>query len=201
MKTSESQAAILPALLQVQGEVGNVQRNAQNPHFRSSYVTLDAILHALRAPLTSAGVVILQDPEVDSEFRVTLTTRLAHAASGEWVEGVTSATAGADKNGRVGIQQIGSTITYLRRYALMALFAIAPTDDDGNSGQGDPSGNEARRAAADLASQRDKMIRALDDRLWRDRAEEYIGKPVESFNAADLGKMRGQFGRWLEEGA
>ena len=50
MKTSESQAAILPALLQVQGEVGNVQRNAQNPHFRSSYVTLDAILHALRPP-------------------------------------------------------------------------------------------------------------------------------------------------------
>ena len=136
---------------------------------------------------------------MDSEFRVTLTTRLAHAASGEWVEGVTSATAGADKNGRVGIQQIGSTITYLRRYALMALFAIAPTDDDGNSGQGDPSGNADRQAAADLDGQIEKMIKALDDRLWRDRAEEYIGKPVESFTAADLDKMRPQFGRWLEE--
>ncbi len=142
MRTSDTITAILPALLAVQGEVGNVQRNAANPHFRSQYVTLDATLAVLRPALTSAQVVILQDPHVDGET-VTLTTRLFHV-SGEWVESTCSADAGPDKRGNVGIQQIGSTITYLRRYALMALFCIAPTDDDGNSGQGDPEGYALR---------------------------------------------------------
>lgn len=143
MKTSETTTKILPALLAVQGDVGNVQRNADNPHFRSRYVTLDAVLAAVRAPLTKAGVIILQDPHVDGAT-VTVTTRLFHT-SGEWVENTCTATAGPDKRGNVGVQQIGSTITYLRRYALMALFAVAPTDDDGNSGQGDPAGYERRK--------------------------------------------------------
>jgi hypothetical protein len=44
-------------------------------------------------------------------------------------------------------QGAGSTLTYLRRYALAAMVGVAPTDDDGEASVGRPVNGKGREAA------------------------------------------------------
>lgn len=83
-----------------------------------TYAPLDAILNAVRGPLSANGLVIVQ--MIDDGA---LETTLIHES-------------GASLTGRVGlpdtsdIQALGSAVTYLRRYAIQAMLGIAAEDDD-----------------------------------------------------------------------
>ena len=47
MQTSETITAIIPALLKAQGEFAPAVKAKVNPHFKSKYVPLDAVLDAI----------------------------------------------------------------------------------------------------------------------------------------------------------
>lgn len=135
MKTSESIAAIAPALLAAQKTVANVAKSATNPHFKSKYVPLDELLPACKAALNEQGVVFIQGTEPSESGEVLhLTTRLLHS-SGEWIEStLTMKPVKADPQG------IGSCITYARRYALAAICGVASEeDDDANAASTEPA--------------------------------------------------------------
>jgi hypothetical protein len=99
------------------------------------YAPLDTIFAAVRGPLSANGLAIAQlldGPDLVTvllhESGATLTARspLPHA-DGETV------------------QQYGSAITYLRRYALQAILGIASEeDDDGNAASGNVAKPRAR---------------------------------------------------------
>lgn len=119
-------AALFTAILQAQATMEGVKKAAKNPHFRSRYADLAAVIEATVPPLNEQGVAVLQLPGMD-EHGVTLTTILGHGATGAYLES-TSRTP-VDKNNAQGV---GSAITYLRRYALQAALALPAVDDDGN---------------------------------------------------------------------
>lgn len=126
MLTSESISTIMPALIKAQGDFAPAVKAKVNPHFKSKYVPLDAVLDAIAEPLRSNGIAILQQTDVE-DAQTILVTRLVHA-SGEWIAGRYPVhPVKADPQGE------GSALTYARRYALMALVGIAPEDDDGNA--------------------------------------------------------------------
>lgn len=126
MHTSETITAIMPALLKAQAAFAPAVKAKVNPHFKSKYVPLDAVLDAIAEPLRNNGIAILQ-PTTIQDARTVLVTRLVHE-SGEWIEGRYPVhPVKADPQGE------GSALTYARRYALMALVGIAPEDDDGNA--------------------------------------------------------------------
>lgn len=142
LMTSEQIDKITAALVEVQGKVGNVAKDASNPHFNSSYVTLAAIREACRQPLVDAGIAVVQAPD-SAHNVVSVTTTLLHT-SGQYISSRCSA-----QVRDAGAQQVGSGITYLRRYALAAMVGIAPEEDDddgngasGNGGQWGGRGNE-----------------------------------------------------------
>lgn len=100
------------------------------------YAPLDTILSAVRAPLSANGLAISQMLEGDA-----LVTVLLHE-SGAHLQG----TVPLPHNNGDTVQQLGSAITYLRRYALQAILGIASEeDDDGNAA----SGNRATAHSAD----------------------------------------------------
>lgn len=105
-----------------------VSKDGTNPHFRSSYVTLNEVLEKVKKPLNDLGIVIIQMPEKDG-----LRTKLVDVvSSGEgkqygdciecfmpYVECTTA-------------QKLGSNNTYNRRYSLITLLGLEDQDDDGN---------------------------------------------------------------------
>jgi len=114
---------IYNALLEVQKAAPKVQKDAINPHFRSTYVTLNAALDAVLPLLTEQGVLLIQAPS-NIEGQPALTTKLVHPESGSEVE--YTALMPEDSNP----QKLGSSITYFRRYALMSMLGLVGDEDD-----------------------------------------------------------------------
>lgn len=118
------------ALAKAQGAIEGAARMNTNPHFKSKYADLASVWDACRKELSSNGLSVMQFPVTPNPGTedVALLTILAHS-SGESM---------ADRFGMklkdpTNPQALGSALTYMRRYALMAVVGIAPEDDDANS--------------------------------------------------------------------
>ncbi len=95
------------------------------------YAGLDVVLAAVRPGLTAHGLAVCQMFSGNGEELLTI---LAHGPSGGRVE-VKCVLPAWNR-----VQELGSSLTYLKRYQLLGLLGVAPTeDDDGN----EASGNQA----------------------------------------------------------
>lgn len=146
MKTSETLDKLAAALSAAQGAFTSPEKNrdvdvqSEKARYSFGYATLDAVLDMARPHLTANGLSFVQTvdeeaaPLPDDPINVIprLTTRLMHA-SGQWIEG--SVRMQIERGGNQGV---GSAITYMRRYGLMAILGIcsATDDDDGNAADG-----------------------------------------------------------------
>jgi hypothetical protein len=175
MTTSDQINEIAGALSKAQAEIQNVVKDAKNPHFKSDYATLDAITDMVRPAFAKHGLAVVQIPNY-AEGLVTVQTLVTHS-SGQWIRGETSApVTNADAQG------VGSACTYLRRYSLAAIAALAQTDDDGNAAsQQAPRKREQERPSvptgygewwADMTATADNGLRALQD-AWTKSKPEY----------------------------
>jgi hypothetical protein len=126
MLTSESVTKIMPAFIKAQAAFKPAVKDAKNPHFKSSYVTLEGAIDAVSEALRANGIALLQQTDVTDQGTI-LISRLFHE-SGEWI-----ASRYPVHPVKHDPQGEGSALTYARRYALMSLVGIAPEDDDGNA--------------------------------------------------------------------
>lgn len=134
METSETTGAIAAALAKAHLEIDNPELDGVNPHFKSKFATLAAVLNAVRKPLAAQGIALMQSVAI-TENRVAVTTSLIHA-SGEWLRETMAFPVANNAN----IQQAGSLVTYIRRYSIIALCGIVGdphTDDDGDGDRRD----------------------------------------------------------------
>lgn len=119
------------SLLKVQSELTAIKKDEKNPYFNSSYVSLNAVRDGVVGILTKNDLVLLQPTKVIEGKQYVVTT-IVHAGTGAAVEAQTEV---VSKNGQ-DAQQVGSGISYARRYGLMSLLCLAAEDDDGNSAAG-----------------------------------------------------------------
>ncbi|HPU70251.1 MAG TPA: ERF family protein [Coprothermobacter proteolyticus] len=142
---TEGISELIKALLAVQHEVKNPIATSENPYFKSKYAPLDQIVDLLRPLLTKNGLVMAQEVLSNSSQEISIVTYLFHT-NGCWLEfGPVTANpqrtrvqVGVDEERKpiyettdeVSVQTIGSTISYLRRYALLSLFNMAATSED-----------------------------------------------------------------------
>jgi hypothetical protein len=112
--------------------MGTVHKDKSNPFFKSKYAPLEAILPAIKEPLIKAGLVFYQAPTFIHENTPALYTSIIHVESGEVIGNtVPLILAKQDPQG------VGSAITYMRRYALVAMLGLnCDEDDDGNKASG-----------------------------------------------------------------
>ena len=146
IRQSEDIDSLAAALAEAQGELENITKDRANPFFSSRYADLAGALDEIRPKFAKHGLSIVQIP-FNRESQIGVLTRLLHS-SGQWVEGELSiAPAKADAQGA------GSVITYLRRYALMAVAGLAPEDDDGEAavGRDSPKPQQGGMAAVQRA--------------------------------------------------
>src|SRR5699024_5518612 len=106
-----------------------VAKNANNPHFRSSYADLSAVTAVAIPALSEQGISVIVETEIDNGL---LTVRTILALSQEERVHIDVPVPLGQKG---GAQAFGSAMTYGRRYGLSALCGIAQADDDGNEAE------------------------------------------------------------------
>jgi len=99
-----------------------VDKSGKNPMFKSEYNTLNDVLNALDN-IQQYGLDFSQHVQSN-----TLVTTVMHLESGECFDSVMDLNTEKET-----YQSYGSCLSYLRRYALMTMFGLRSTDDDGNS--------------------------------------------------------------------
>ena len=115
---SEQLNELAAALSKAQGTMKNAIMNRTNPHFKSKYADLASVLDATRAALSANGIAVSQ---IIDDGR--LETMLIHT-SGQWLCGVMQLPVTARP------QELGSCLTYYRRYALSSITGVSADDDD-----------------------------------------------------------------------
>lgn len=117
------------ALAETQNHIEQPKKDASNPMFKSSYVTLDAVINAIVNARKSSGAKFFFTNIVQDGIML---TRII--GYGDTLD--LSGSKVADDLGNRGTnsaQAEGSALTYARRYSLSMAFGIASdVDDDGN---------------------------------------------------------------------
>lgn len=155
-------AKICAAFVKAQAEIEKAVKEKNNPHFRSKYADLGAVVDAIKPALEKHGLGFFQKFHEDHEG-VTVETIIVHESGESLSNGVLSVPAT-----KKDAQGFGSATTYARRYSLQAAFGVAPEDDDGNAasaGAEKPTRAAPPKAAAKPAINDDRLDKAIQSIL------------------------------------
>jgi hypothetical protein len=106
-------------LAELKKEIGKVKKNATNPHFKNNYADINAILDSVEPLMESKGLLLLQPIQNNK-----VCTQIIDIESGESIESSIELSQGLTS------QQLGSQITYFRRYSIQSLLSLQAEDDD-----------------------------------------------------------------------
>lgn len=129
MATENNQMAetgIIAALAKALPKLEGAKKNAANPHFKSKYADLGAVIDALE-PIIEHGLWYRQQTH-DHDEGAMIETFYIHT-SGEEKSAGTLFMPATKKDA----QAFGSALTYARRYGLQCAFGLATEDDDANA--------------------------------------------------------------------
>lgn len=122
-----SDDTLVAALARAQAKMPPVHKTKTNPHFKSTYADLADVLAAVRPTLAAEGIALVQPIRV-TEHGAELVTALLKGD--ERIESALPLPLDQKP------QDMGSRLTYLRRFMLAALVGVAAEDDDdGNAAQ------------------------------------------------------------------
>jgi hypothetical protein len=113
--------SIFTKLLEFQKLGISIKRDKTNPAFRSSYADINEVLDKVKPALSKVGITMVQLPQPDG-----LRTQIIDPEDGTMIEGFLPYMDTANS------QKLGSSITYNRRYSLVAMLGLEDDDDDGN---------------------------------------------------------------------
>ena len=181
METTETSGSLFAAMAEVQGELKPALKDVtgQVGQQKTKYADLASCWESCRAALTKHGICVIQIPAADGP-KVTVRTILGHK-SGQKIEGeLTMTSAGGTP------QQIGSAITYARRYGLCAMVGIAPEDDDGAAaserGQ-QPAGRQSNKPVSAPRSEPKPPAKPLSGGV-----QEILAEMTDKFSSLDVFK-------------
>lgn len=114
------------ALIKFQSELKPVSKDMKNAYFNSKYATLAAVIEEVLPILTKNDLCFTQAFNFNNGTTF-LETKVMHT-SGEFIASTIPMQPMND------VQKMGSQITYLKRYSLMAILGVSSSDedDDGN---------------------------------------------------------------------
>lgn len=110
------------ALVKFQSQLKPVNKDSENPFFKSHYADLSSILQSVMPLLSANGLALVQPMKVQDGHTI-LITKLIHE-SGETIESEMILPPHADP------QKYGSLISYYKRYQLQALLGVSTKDED-----------------------------------------------------------------------
>lgn len=159
------------ALTAAQAEFPSINKESQNPFFRSKYADLATVVKTAAPIITKHGLAVSQFVSVDGGGASLLTTYLLHQSGQYIAHDMPLLLPKADPQGQ------GSAITYARRYSYMSVLGlVADEDDDAQRASNKPA--EAYSKPKATLIHPDKL-KALKEAL---RAAELVGDKATEFS-------------------
>lgn len=128
MENGEEAKALYKALSLFRKNIKQPVKDGENPYFKSSYVTLEGVIKSIDEAMNGTGLSFLQEVATINGLPSVRTT-LMHEDGGvmttEWLS--------LPLKQNATPQDVGSLITYAKRYQLAGFMGISSDiDDDGN---------------------------------------------------------------------
>lgn len=186
---SEQINEIMAALAKAQGEIGHASKDSANPYFKSKYADLASVWQACRGPLSKNGLAVTQTLDLAGERQVLVTT-LGHS-SGQWIKSLMALPSLAKP------QEVGSCVTYYRRYALAAMVGVYQDDDDAEAvskplrtvKKQESLNSEPEpdiKLTKDQADYLDKLMDQIDDDKYMSDLEHYVTTTFDVSSVYDI---------------
>jgi ERF superfamily protein len=128
-----------------------VEKDADNPFFKSKYTSLNQVLEKVKKPLNDTGVLIVQQPTV-IDGTSGLHTVLTDTEDSSNVESFIPFVGATD------MQKLGGAISYARRYALISMLGLEDEDKDGEDTVSHAKDNKKATSPVDLNTEPDFTI-------------------------------------------
>ncbi|HUD01713.1 MAG TPA: ERF family protein [Rhabdochlamydiaceae bacterium] len=179
---SENISEISKALAKAQGEMTHASKDSSNPYFKSKYADLAEVWNACRQALSENSLSVIQLLEL-IDGQPALITILSHS-SGQWMK--STAVLPVSKP---GAQELGSCITYLRRYSLAAMVGVYQDDDDGEKAQKEhrEESKKSERLSKDQIEKLYALTDEINDSDYLLKLEDYLGcAHIELMNPKDF---------------
>lgn len=172
MKKSENINELAKAVCTFQSALRSVGKDSTVKHtkFTFKYSDLETIWEAIRSPLTSQGLSVIQEAKT-SENKAFVSTLLMHS-SGQWIEFDPLELPVHDKESYKGDKLVytkpdahafGSAISYAKRYALGAALQVVSSDEDDDAKTALPNGNGHKNGNGNYITP--EQIRLLNEAL------------------------------------
>lgn len=136
-------------------EIEAATKSANNPHFKSKYADLTAVIEAIKPPLAGHGLCFAQKCQ-PCEDGVSVETVLIHESGEEMSLGTLFVPAN-----KKDAQGFGSALTYARRYGLVTAFGVPTEDDDGNAASRAALRQEAAPTVSKITEDQRDLIQTL----------------------------------------
>lgn len=158
---SETIGKLAEALSKAQLEFKPIVRDKNNPFFKSKYAPLENVIAATAEALANNSLAITQQIGYHPvSLELCVITTIMHS-SGEYCSGYIPLPKTAKP------QELGSAITYYRRYALCAALNVSADDDDDGNSASSSSSSQKKTTDDDERPQRLKQTKSLYNRLVR----------------------------------
>jgi len=141
------------------GEITNPDSTVVNTFFKAKYAPLNEVLNTVRPVMSKYGLSIIQSPFL-TNGDPSVKTIVVHKSGG--IIAFPAATGKATKS---DIQGFGSTVSYLRRFAVNAIAGVmGEVDDDGNSAA-QSAKKETSKEADNLKQVQGKIVTAAKEKI------------------------------------
>ena len=192
MKMSAETGELFAAFSLFQGELDNAAK-AKSGH-GYNYADLAECINTAKPFLSKNGLAVAQLLGSTEDGKATLTTMLTHK-SGQYLSDtlVMEAAKLQGGGGKNPVQELGSAITYQRRYSYAAILGIAQEDNDA-AGYTRKQENKARASfnpddclgsfTGSASSANQAMLKTLFAQCWKDLAQypQQQGKAKEVYD-------------------
>jgi hypothetical protein len=155
METSEQINELAAALSKLQSSISNPAKDAQAHH--SKYASFPMILNTIRPHLEKNGLAIIQTSHKAERYGhvcVIVTTRIVHS-SGQFIEEEISTAINSQAKNTV--QEMGSLISYMKRYAIQGMVLIAGDEDDDGEAAARVAQQDSNKIKAALITDEEKQ--------------------------------------------
>ncbi len=187
----KTNSAINEALSIAQAEIKSAKFNKVNPHFKNKYADLTAMRDAYQEALSKNGLSIVQVME-DKPDGMLLITRILHK-SGEFIE--SRFPIKIEPNATM--QQIGSKITYARRYSISSILSFSAEEED--DGEEDRKQKEVEENEPLLPYQSQELESIIgEDMELKSRLLAYYGKKTKR-TAESISDFSQNDFKWIKE--
>jgi hypothetical protein len=160
---------IVKKIIEAKKSFKPVKKDAVNPHFKNRYMTLDDIVESISESLHSQGLVLYHS-QTETGLKTILT------------DGEASIESFYPIRQSLTDQQLGSSLTYGRRYSICCLLGIvADEDDDGQLASKKPEPKKEPTPTEIIESLKTKLasantfdeVKAIDER-WMAKKDEFM---------------------------